>query len=383
MVMNHPGNRTLGRIAADLRPEGAEPYGSMVPLATSECTGDLERAQSRHGSVLWLADRYAERLNSDWPPKRAKPLDVPNLSPHNSARVCSSPPLAGSDKGASFLEQHRTEPLPSDAKLQITKGYAPMFGQLSRVLVYLATRVDGSRVPGDDIVQATGLSAPHAGHLQSILAAMGLLLPRVLRLSDLGRAVAAHDPYFGDLGTLWLCHYQIASNPRHIVWNRCCNDLLPAARGPIALSASNFADLADQYTENTLKKHVVKEIRSFVRAYTVHRFRNLNYLYQVDGRCCLGDAPAPVPPLILLATIVAFRDAVQPGASGLEIPLLCRGANSPGRILHLGDWKLRTALEGLSQQGQIEIESRANLDQMRFAAHLSPAQLLIAHHEVH
>jgi hypothetical protein len=71
-----------------------------------------------------------------------------------------------------------------------------------------------------------------------------------------------------------------------------------------------------------------------------------------------------------------MSDAVQPGAGGMEIPRLCRGENSPGRILHLGEWKLRTALEALSQDGRIEIESRANLDQMRFAAHLTPAGLL-------
>ena len=279
------------------------------------------------------------------------------------------------------MEQDRTEPVPNEAKLQLTKGYSPQFGQLSRVLSYLATRVGEARIPAEEIADGTGLSRPHAAHLESILAAMGLLFPRVLRLSDLGQVVVAHDPYFGDLGALWLCHYQIASNPRHLVWNRCCNSLLPDARGPIALSASHFADLAEQYTEKTLQKHVVKEIRSFVRAYTVHRFRNLDYLQAVNGRCTLSETPAPVPPLILLATIVAYRDAVQPGASGMEIPLLCRGENSPGRILHLGEWKLRTALETLSQQGRIEIESRANLDQIRFAAHPSPAGLLAQHYE--
>ncbi len=271
--------------------------------------------------------------------------------------------------------------LPPDAKLQLTKGYAPMFGQLTRVLGYLGTRVDDARVRTQDIAQGTGLSEPHVGHLGSILVGMGLLVPRVVRLTDLGKVVVAHDPYFGDLGTLWLCHYLVASNPRHIVWNRCCNALLPDAREPLYLSSGHFADLSEQFTETTLKKHVVKEIRSFVRAYTVHRFRNLDYLLQVDGRCSLSSAPAPVPPLILLATIVAYRDAAQPGAAGLEIPLLCSGQNSPGRILHLSEWKLRTALEALGRQGWVEIESRANLDQIRFDARLSPAGVLAQYYK--
>jgi hypothetical protein len=210
---------------------------------------------------------------------------------------------------------------------------------------------------------------------------MGLVTPRVLRLSELGQVIAARDPYFGDLGTLWLCHYLIASNPRHIIWNRCCNSLLPEARTPVALSIAHFADLSPQYTEKTLKKHLVKEIHSFVRAYTVHRFRNLDYLQAVAGRCYLSESPAPVSPLVLLATIVAYRDATQPGASGMEIPLLCHGENSPGRILHLSEWKLRTALEKLGQGGRIEIESRANLDQIRFSAALTPHGLLAQHYE--
>lgn len=279
------------------------------------------------------------------------------------------------------MEHDRLNLLPSDAKLQVTKGYAPMFGQLSRVLSYLLARTADARVPAEDIAQGTGLSGPHAEHLQSILAAMGLLQPRVLRLTDEGQAVATHDQYFGDLGTLWFCHYQIAANPRHIVWNRCCNAILPDARGPLALTAGHFADLSGVYTEKTLKKHVVKEIRSFVRAYTVHRFRNLDYLQQVDGRCNLSDTPAPVPDLVLLATIVSYRDAVQPGAAGLEIPLLCSGPNSPGRILHLSEWKLRAALESLSRQGRVAIESRANLDQIRFDALLSPSTVLARYYE--
>ncbi len=277
--------------------------------------------------------------------------------------------------------QDRSDLLPDDAKLQVTKGYAPMFGQLSRFLAFLADRRDAARVSLSEIAEGTGLAGPHAEHLGSILSAMDLVVPRVLRLSDLGEAVAEHDPFFGDMGTLWLCHYLIASNPRHIIWNRCCNRLLPDARPPVALSRAQFGNLSGHFSESTLKRHVQKEISSFVKAYTVHRFRNLDYLLQVDGRCYLADQPAPVPDLVLLATIVAYRDATHPGAAGMEIPLLCHGDNSPGRILHLNEWKLRTALESLARARCVEIESRANLDQIRFDAELTPAGVLAQYYQ--
>ena len=96
--------------------------------------------------------------------------------------------------------------IPDDAKLQVTKGYAPQFGQLSRVLNYIATRPDDVRIPVAHIMEATGLSKPHVTNMNSLAVAMGLLSPRVLRLTEIGCLVIERDPFFDDLGTLWLCH---------------------------------------------------------------------------------------------------------------------------------------------------------------------------------
>jgi len=280
------------------------------------------------------------------------------------------------------VNQATRSTIPPDAKLQVTKGYAPQFGQLSRLLNYIASRPDDARIPVADIIQSTGLSRPHAINMSSLAGAMGLLIPRVLRLTDIGLLVTQHDPFFDDLGTLWLCHYVIASNPRHIVWNRIANTILPAAHGPTRITAQeHFADLRGRYTDKTVKRHVTKEIGRTLRAYTVHRFRNLDYLLESADGYYLADTPAPVTALILLASIVVYRDAVQPAATGLEIPLLCNGENSPGRIMHLSEWRLRETLETLRRQKHIEIESRANLDQIRFLGEVFPAAVLAQYYE--
>ena len=76
--------------------------------------------------------------------------------------------------------------------------------------------------------------------------------------------------------------------------------------------------------------------------------------------------PAPVPPPILLAPALVYRDRRQPGSSGVEIPTLVYADHSPGRIMRQGELYVRRALDELHEAGRLTIESRANLDQVRF-----------------
>jgi len=93
----------------------------------------------------------------------------------------------------------------------------------------------------------------------------------------------------------------------------------------------------------------------------------LRYLRETDeGNYALTDSPAPVPPGALLAILLIYRDRFQPGASGLEVPTICTADHSPGRLLHLGEARVRALLNALHEAGRLTIEAGANLDQVRF-----------------
>ena len=123
-----------------------------------------------------------------------------------------------------------------------------------------------------------------------------------------------------------------------------------------------------------------KELQAFFRSYTDYRFSRLRYLVLADGGYRLADRPAPVPEDVLLALALRYRDRTWPGSTGLEIPDLCRGDNSPGRLLNLGESVLRESLESLHRRGLVGIESRANLDQIRFRPELSSLDVLTGYY---
>lgn len=273
--------------------------------------------------------------------------------------------------------------LPQDAKLQVTNGYSPRFDQISRLLNYVAGRRDVGRIPQSDIADAVGLSARQVANLASLAVAMGLLRRVVYKPTKLGSLVVRHDPFFDDPGTLWICHYQIASEARHVIWNRMANRILPEAEQPVTAAdvAAQFYDLRERFSAKSVAKHVPKELQAFFRAYTDYRFSKLEYLAGIDGGYLLSHRPEAVPGPVLLVLALQYRDCHRPGATGVEIPDLCHSDNSPGRLLNLSELSVREILESLNRRGLLSIESRANLDQIRFRPDLSALDVLGAYYE--
>ena len=56
----------------------------------------------------------------------------------------------------------------------------------------------------------------------------------------------------------------------------------------------------------------------------------------------------------------------DPGASSLEVPLLTHANYSPGRILRQNEVAARQAMDELHNAGQLTVETRSGLDQVRF-----------------
>jgi len=255
-----------------------------------------------------------------------------------------------------------------DGKLELSRGFYLYADKLSRVLTYLARerRPEGSVY--EQLAKATGMSDPRVEALAQYGVAMELLVPRFLRETPLCRLVLQYDPFFAQLGTLWLLHYLFASNPQLVVWNYTCNAILPSvAEISRAEAAEQFLPFIGKWSESSIRKKARKELRAFFVSYVAEMFAPLDYLREVRHNVyAVNRDVAPVSPLILLATAQIYRDRHQPGSSGVEIPTLVYADHSPGRIMRQSELYIRRALNKLHEADQLTIESKANLDQVRF-----------------
>jgi hypothetical protein len=213
-----------------------------------------------------------------------------------------------------------------------------------------------------------GLSTSRVENLSSLAAAFLLLRPVVLTLTELGALLYRRDPYLDDLGTLWLLHYAISSEERHVIWNRLVNQVIPENdRVSTFVARPYFDDLAQFYSEHSMKKHVRKEIGSVWNAYTEQAFEHLDYLRAESDQVYVPGHGEPVPPLIFLAATPLYRERHAPNAATLDVSALVSTANSPGRIFRLNQRRVWDLLEDVKGRGTIYLESRADLDQVRFA----------------
>lgn len=250
------------------------------------------------------------------------------------------------------------------AKLQLSNSYPVDFDQLAQLLHVICRDARG-RIPVTDIAMRIGLPMRQVENLGSIAQALGLLRPIVYKPSTLGQLIESSDPFFDDLGTLWFLHYVISSDPRHIVWYRIINDIIPTRRRVTRDQIREaLDDLRQRFTEYSVKKHVLKEVNTVLDAYTNQRFARLAYL-RVDGEWYSLAYREPIPALVLIASIFYFRDQQRPGDTAVTITDLLTAPNSPGVVFQLSEDRLRAQLEELRTLPGLSLESRADLDQLR------------------
>jgi hypothetical protein len=263
----------------------------------------------------------------------------------------------------------------ADAKMQVGNGYYLDFDQMARLL-NASVQDNRGRIPQADLAAAIGMANRKVENLGSLASLLGLIRKGSYKPTPLGSLIQKCDPFFDDLGTLWFLHYIIGSDPRAIIWNRIVNNIIPQQlRFTREHLRANFDDLREWFSADSIKKHVLKEINTFLDAYTNQSFARLAYLRAEDEWYALGYRQL-VPPLVLAASIAHFRDARRAGDTAVSIPDLCTAPNSPGVVYQLPEDRLRAMLEELKNQPGISLESRADLDQLRLSPDLTDIELM-------
>lgn len=257
--------------------------------------------------------------------------------------------------------------LKSPYKLQLTKGFFTDLSQIARMLTYAVEHQDEGRIPPEAYVESMGISASRVENLSSLATAFELIRSVVLTPTELGMVVHQYDPFLDDLGTLWLLHYLVGSNQRYVVWNRLVNQVIPENdRFSTAIARPYFDDLSQFYSESSMNKHLRKEMGAVWNAYSEQALRYLDYIRAESDQVYIRGDREPVPPQVFCAAAMSYRDRFAPKAVTLDVSLLAKAANSPGRVFGPTERQVRDLLEEVKRLGYLYVETRADLDQVRF-----------------
>lgn len=255
----------------------------------------------------------------------------------------------------------------SPYKLQLTKGFFAELGQIARMLAYAVEHSDEGRIPPSAYATSLGVSDSRVENLSSLSAAFGLVRPGVLLPTPLGVIIHRYDPFLEDLGTLWLLHYLVSSDERNVVWNRLVTRVVPKNdRFSTAIARPYFDDLGQFYSEHSMDKHVRKEMGAVWNAYTAQAFRYLDYIRPESEQVYVRGDREPVPAHIFCAALLSYRERFAAKAVTLDVSVLANDVNSPGRVFGLTERRVRDSLEAAKGLGVLYVETRADLDQVRF-----------------
>jgi len=218
-------------------------------------------------------------------------------------------------------------------------------------------------------------------YVSGITAAMGLIDARSGRLTRLGEVLSDVDPYLSAPFVPWIVHYNLASNPRHVVWHRVVNELVYSQRRfGLEDAKMLFVDLQETHAAGTVMTHVVKELAALLETYTVGALSRLSYLDR-ENKDYRAPSTMRVPPLAFGYSILAFASRYRQGETAIAIGDIAAAPSSPGRIFLMREPDVRAHLERMHRDGVVSIENKGHLDQVRFADIPDPADYLLAHYE--
>lgn len=266
-------------------------------------------------------------------------------------------------------------------KLQVCNGYLFEFDQLARVLTFLFDKKDAAKVSRNELIENTGLSNRQIESLVSIGAALGLINKSRQSISDLGLLIVEHDVFFERKGTLEWAHYKGAGSRGNLVWYEVFNRVLTDNR---AMSQEEWVEylaciFKEQYTKNTLSKHLREEVRFIVDSYLNRNFKKLRLLEISRDRKLYRRRYTNPEPIVMCAML--YDQGSHSNTLVLQIQDLIEREGSPGMLLGMDVTNMRKNIEVLHQTGWLHYESTHNLDQVRLMGDFDSISFLKAYYE--
>jgi hypothetical protein len=264
---------------------------------------------------------------------------------------------------------------------------------------------DGDAFLRDDAITTLGVGKNMVRSIRHWCLAAGVLEDNPdgaggsLRPSVLGRLLLADDgldPYLEDPATLWLLHWQIASNRvRATTWFWTFSHFHEPEFTREALASALFRWTQTQPGKKAAEISVKRDVEVFLRTYVPSR-QSRGGMAEDSLDCPLvelrlitqpGGGPSyqfrrgaqrDLPDGVLLFAVLRFWQAFAPASETLALHDLARLPGSPGRLLKIDESSLAERLEGAERrtEGALSYAETAGLRQLYRREVLDPAEAL-------
>lgn len=207
------------------------------------------------------------------------------------------------------------------------------------------------------------------------------LLTKKIVVTPFGNLIVDYDPYFLNIGSLWFLHFIMSSNAKIIFWSRLFNSISYQSGLIVQNEVMNyFSDVVDRKNEKVMMSRGWSELRNILLTYSDYIFKPLGLIVRFENRkFAIITDEFQIPPLIWLASILAYRDRYYPGAVTLETRLLVDANFSPGRLFRQNEAQVRKVLDRMHSLGLLTVERNLGLDQVRFKSEFTWLGAVAAH----
>ncbi len=355
-------------------------FGSLSGVLASEPAA-LRQVSGIKDTAITLFKLFQHLRQTTEPTPGATPPSQESLPPPVPPAINEPSLPAKSVLPVTVAESSDESRTVGDRKLQVSNGYNLDAAQLARLLNSIRDNPQARKITGAQLIEGSGLSKRQVENLVSIGTALGLITPRTQLLTPFGQLVVRHDIFLESITTLEFCHFLAAGSARHLVWFEVFNDLL-ATQKPMAQPAWSVwlrEQLAGQYSQKSLMKHVAHEVRFVVDAYLVQNFKKLNLFAETPEKTYAVRRYAGLQPLTLAAII--YTVGARSGARVVPFADLHGQPGSPGRVFALDAATLRQLIETLHQREWLRYEVRHGLDQLRLIDGFEPLEFITASYE--
>lgn len=200
---------------------------------------------------------------------------------------------------------------------------------------------------------------------------------KLSQLTGLGSLVLDRDPYLEQPGTLWMLHYNIASNREGAaVWNIFFNRFREERFTRAEMTEIIFRELCKELpAEEINRKSLESDCSVLLQMYLwadeedpeEKRHSPLAELSLIGSRRDqyrrqMADVEKLPALLVYYGMCVCMSLSGNENRRSIGIEELLEGSNSPGRIFGLGRMALNDCLELLEQKGLIRVDRTAGLD---------------------
>jgi len=236
-----------------------------------------------------------------------------------------------------------------------------------------------------EVMSRLGVGDNKAEAMVTWLGKLGLRNNNERKITDLGSLILTHDPRLERITTMWLLHYQLASNTDAEVWYYLTNAFLPTHSSFTVEKAVDF--LVSVGIGNNALRHVRADASIFLRSFLSDKGLSRTDFIKPSGNVHPNMArntyqknpPSNISPYIIAYVIYNQMASTMPNAVTVTIKELLTENGNVGKVFSIGRSRLESVLRDLSgiQFGRlVDLSTTAGLDQVGLRFSGDPIDIL-------